>query len=89
MQAILVINSGSSSIKYRFFEVGTYSVIATGLIEKIGETESRLRHGWLNKENRFEEIVETQYIPDHNKGFDWIVDINARTAPGGKESYSV
>ena len=53
MKAILVINSGSSSIKYRFFEVGTYAVIATGLIEKIGEAESRLKHRWLSRENKF------------------------------------
>ena len=84
MKLILVINSGSSSIKYRFFEVGTYSVIATGLIEKIGEAESRLRHSWLNKENRYEEITETQNVPDHSKGFDWIVDVTVRTSSGGE-----
>ena len=84
MKAILVINTGSSSIKYRFFEVGTYSVIATGLIEKIGEAKSRLKHGWLNKENSYEEIEETDHVPDHRKGFDWIVDVNTRTSSGGE-----
>jgi len=84
MKEILVINSGSSSIKYRFFEADTYSVIASGLIEKIGEVESSLKHGWLNNENRYEEIEESQHIPDHNKGFDWIVDVNTRTSPGGE-----
>ena len=85
MKAVLVINSGSSSIKYRFFEVYTYSVIATGLIEKIGEAESRLKHGWLSNENKYEEIVETKYIPDHSKGFDWIVDVSVRTSSGRKK----
>ena len=84
MKAILVINSGSSSIKYRFFELETYSVIATGFIEKIGEAESRLKHGWLNKENRYEEIVETGHVPNHEKGFDWIVDVTVRTSSGEK-----
>jgi len=84
MKLILVINSGSSSIKYRFFEVGTYSVIATGLIEKIGESESRLKHEWMNKESRMEEIVETLHVPDHQKGFDWIVDVSSRTSSGSK-----
>ena len=82
MKAVLVINSGSSSIKYRFFELETYSVIATGFVERIGEAESRLKHGWLNKENKYEEIVETEYVPDHGKGFDWIVDVIARTSSG-------
>jgi acetate kinase len=85
MKLILVINSGSSSIKYRFFEVDTYSVIATGLIEKIGEAESRLKHRWLSRENTFEEVVETQHVPDHRGGFDWIVDIIVKTASPGKK----
>ncbi|MCK5351257.1 acetate kinase [bacterium] len=84
MKAVLVINSGSSSIKYRFFELETYSVIATGFVEKIGEAESRLKHGWLNKENKHEEIVETKVVPDHRQGFDWIVDVNVRTSSGEK-----
>ena len=84
MKAILVINSGSSSIKYGFYELETYSVIATGFVEKIGEAECRLKHNWLNKENKYEEIVETKYVPDHRKGFDWIVDVAARTSSGEK-----
>jgi acetate kinase len=88
MEAILVINSGSSSIKYRFFQVGTYSVIAAGLVEKIGESESRLRHSWLNKDKKHEEIAETEHVPDHRKGFDWIVDVNTRTSPGGQRELS-
>jgi acetate kinase len=84
LKEILVLNSGSSSIKYRFFEVGTYSIIATGLIEQIGESESRLKHEWMNKENRKKEIVETHHVPDHQKGFDWIVDVSVRTSSGSK-----
>jgi len=84
MKAVLVINSGSSSIKYRFFELETYSVIATGFVEKIGEAESRLKHGWLNKEDQCEEIVETEYVADHRKAFDRIVDVNVRTSSGEK-----
>ena len=34
---ILVLNSGSSSIKYRLFEPGTWTVLAEGTIERIGE----------------------------------------------------
>jgi acetate kinase len=85
MKTILVINSGSSSIKYRFFNLETYSVISAGFIEKIGEAESRLKHSWLNKENKYEEIVETGYAPDHWKSFDWIIDVNVRTSSGVKK----
>ena len=34
---ILVLNSGSSSIKYRLYESGTWAVLAQGLVERIGE----------------------------------------------------
>ena len=41
---VLVINSGSSSIKYRLFDMVDKSVLATGRLEQIGETESCLTH---------------------------------------------
>jgi acetate kinase len=81
---ILVVNCGSSSIKYQIIDIRNSSMLAFGLLEKIGETASRLRHGWLNKENKYEEIVETQHVPDHRKGFNRIVDVNARTSPSGE-----
>lgn len=37
---ILVINSGSSSIKYQLFQMPERTVIAKGLVERIGEAES-------------------------------------------------
>ncbi len=42
MKAVLVINSGSSSIKYRFFELETYSVIATGFDTKAKIEKERM-----------------------------------------------
>jgi acetate kinase len=81
---ILVINCGSSSIKYQIMDMHNSSKLASGLLERIGETESRLRHSWLNTEKKYDEVVETRHIPDHRKGFDWIVDVNARTSPGGE-----
>jgi acetate kinase len=41
---VLVINSGSSSIKYQLFEMPEESVIAAGAIERIGEAEALHRH---------------------------------------------
>ena len=40
---ILVLNAGSSSIKYQLFEMNDNRVLASGLIEKIGENAS-LKH---------------------------------------------
>jgi acetate kinase len=41
---ILVINSGSSSIKYKCFAMPGRTVLASGLCEKIGEPTGRLTH---------------------------------------------
>ena len=37
---ILVLNSGSSSVKFQLFDMGDNRVIASGLVEKIGEARS-------------------------------------------------
>lgn len=39
---ILVLNSGSSSVKYRLFDLDTEQVLAQGLIERIGEPGSAI-----------------------------------------------
>ena len=44
---VLVINSGSSSIKYELFDMTTRMPLASGLLEQIGEPE-----GWLRQRVR-------------------------------------
>ncbi|MDP8261644.1 MAG: acetate kinase [Candidatus Kappaea frigidicola] len=49
---ILVINCGSSSVKYRLYDISqksTYNVLAKGLIEKIGQATQLFSHYPLNK----------------------------------------
>jgi acetate kinase len=41
---ILVINAGSSSVKYHLYEMPQAEVVATGLVERIAEPTSRLSH---------------------------------------------
>jgi acetate kinase len=41
---ILVLNSGSSSLKYKLFLFPEQKVLATGLIERIGERQGRVTH---------------------------------------------
>lgn len=40
---VLIINSGSSSIKFQLLDMADESVLATGLVERIGETEGLLQ----------------------------------------------
>ena len=43
-QPVLVINAGSSSLKYQLVDVADGSVLAKGAVERIGEEGSSLRH---------------------------------------------
>ena len=58
---VLVINSGSSSLKYQLIDMETEGVIAKGNCERIGIDGSKLTH----KANGKELVVE-QAMPDHN-----------------------
>ncbi|NBM19115.1 acetate kinase [Streptomyces sp. GC420] len=53
---VLVLNSGSSSVKYQLLDMRNGSRLAVGLVERIGEQSSRLVHG---------ERVRTEPIADH------------------------
>ncbi|WP_306334645.1 acetate kinase [Streptomyces sp. KL118A] len=41
---VLVLNSGSSSVKYQLLDMRDHSRLAVGLVERIGEETSRLKH---------------------------------------------
>lgn len=41
---VLVLNSGSSSVKYQLLDMRDSSRLANGLVERIGEQSSRLKH---------------------------------------------
>jgi acetate kinase len=63
---IMVLNSGSSSIRYQLFDMSGGDVLASGIVEQIGEKASRLRH---RSGKGAEEIVRTVSAPDHRAGF--------------------
>ena len=58
---VLVINSGSSSLKYQLIDMETEDVIAKGTCERIGIDGSKLTH-----KAKGEETVIEQAMPDHN-----------------------
>ncbi len=41
---ILVINAGSSSIKYQLLSMEDESIMATGIVERIGDAKGELSH---------------------------------------------
>lgn len=60
---IVIINSGSSSIKYQLIKMPANEVICSGMIDRIGLETSNLTYE--TKENRMEEIMS---IPNHKAG---------------------
>ncbi len=67
---VLVINSGSSSIKYQVFEMPSNTVLAKGLIERIGEAGSNIKH-----EVNGNKIVNETDISNHQVGMGLIFDM--------------
>ncbi len=64
----LVINSGSSSIKYQVIDMTTETVLATGLVERIGETTGHLQTTFYPGTDQERESVAEQAIADHDSG---------------------
>jgi len=71
---VLVINSGSSSIKYQLFSMPQATVICTGLVERIGLNNAVITYKYL-RGNAFEEYQFTGDIPNHTEGLKAVADL--------------
>jgi len=74
----LVLNCGSSSIKYQLFDMASGEVMAKGGIEKVGLEGSFLK---LTKEDG-EKVVIEKNIPNHEEGINFILGILTDAAYG-------
>jgi len=72
---ILVINTGSSSIKYQLFDMDSQAVLASGLAEKIGEEESLLTHKILSGPFDGQKKILQGAVVDHCEGLSRIADL--------------
>ncbi len=68
---ILVINAGSSSLKYQFINMDNQEVIAKGLCERIGIEGSRLKH--KNSVKGTETVFEKP-MKDHSDAIGMVID---------------
>lgn len=66
---ILVINCGSSSIKYELFEMEDESVIAEGIVEKIGTESAIITYQVTGQE----ELMKTAEVLDHREGLNLVL----------------
>lgn len=79
---VLVINSGSSSIKYQLIDVGdngpeSNNVLANGLVERIGET----RDGLLRHDGPSGRVSREHPIADHQAGVRAVLNLFEEVGP--------
>lgn len=67
---VLVINAGSSSLKYQLYDMTDESVLAKGLVERIGMDSSILNHKPTGKE----EVTEVSDILEHTTAIRKVLD---------------
>jgi acetate kinase len=66
----LVINTGSSSIKYQLINMPSGDVLCSGLVERVGEKKGRIIHKFGEKE-----IVFNEAILDHQFGMNRVAEL--------------
>ena len=74
---ILVVNSGSSSLKYQLFDMAQETVLAKGLVERIGSQGSVLTHQANGKKEKME--FES---PNHEAALRKVFDVLTHTGTG-------
>ena len=67
---VLVVNAGSSSLKYQLFDTASNTVLAKGNCERIGIDGSRIVHKTAGKN----EYVKETALSDHSKAMQLVVD---------------
>lgn len=66
---ILVINAGSSSLKYQLVDTDQDKMLAKGLCERVGSKDSYIKHG-ADKDER----IFAQYMADHEEALKVVFD---------------
>jgi acetate kinase len=91
MSTVLVVNSGSSSFKYQLIDMDTEQMLATGLVERIGESSGHSVHTipWddVPSVDRVDVPQTTERdlpIPDHTAGFRVMLDAFDANGPSLK-----
>ncbi len=74
--SVLVINSGSSSIKYQLVNPETGEAIASGLVERIGEETGHIEHNYGDVTREIDEPVA-----DHGVGLKAVLDLFEEVGP--------
>ncbi len=72
---ILVINSGSSSVKFQLFDLSDLSAIASGLIEQIGEKNGNAHIRFRDKTGDEQKIEKQCPVPSHHEAMEMVAEL--------------
>ena len=68
---VLVLNSGSSSIKFQLFNMEEERVLAKGLVERIGIEDSAIEY----ENDNGQEVEKDMDIPNHKEGIEHVIEM--------------
>jgi acetate kinase len=72
---ILILNSGSSSVKYQLLNMDGPTVMASGLVERIGEASGQVKHKQWPDTGKEQTFTEEMPIQDHATGLTRVVEL--------------
>ena len=72
---ILVLNSGSSSVKYQLLDMNKNTLMASGLVERIGDKAGETTHRRMPGTPQEQVFSREQNIPDHSTALDLVVKL--------------
>ncbi|MEA3507062.1 MAG: acetate kinase [Elusimicrobiota bacterium] len=73
MKNILVLNCGSSSVKYELFNIKRSVVLARGLVERVGMEDAVLHYHYLKNDGSYDDIKRVENIPTHREAIQLII----------------
>ncbi len=72
---ILVINSGSSSLKYEMFDMTSRAVLTSGVVERIGDSPATLHHRWRTDTGIDDQLEREVSAADHRQALGAVGDV--------------
>ncbi|MEA2078022.1 MAG: acetate kinase [Candidatus Marinimicrobia bacterium] len=81
---VLIINSGSSSVKYQIIDTVTKDYLAKGLVESIGLDRSKIKH----EKKGVDKVAFDKNIPDHNAAIEFVLSILIDKEHGVLDSFN-
>ena len=79
---LLIINSGSSSIKYQLLSMEKEEVLASGLVERIAEASGLIKCTFFPDTSKQRKLEREEPVPNHHDGMLKVIDLLCDAASG-------